>query len=140
MKYLCLAYGNEKQYEAMSKAEIEAMGVQCKSHDEELHKGGHLALIASLSPTRSTTTLRPLNGKTVLFDGPYAETKEQLGGFFILEARDLNEAIQAAFKHTAARVGEKMGCALEIRPIEFFEVTGAIGEKVSSGASGAKRA
>jgi hypothetical protein len=123
MKYLCLAYGDEKKYAAMSKAELEEMGVKCKSHDEELHQGGHLALIASLSPTRSTTTLRPLNGKTVLFDGPYAETKEQVGGFFILEARDLNEAIQAASKHPAARVGEKMGCAVEIRPIEFFEAT-----------------
>ena len=126
MKYLCLAYGDEKKYAAMSKAEIEAMGVQCRSHDEELHQGGHLALIASLSPTRSATTLRPVGGKTVLSDGPYVETKEQVGGFFILEARDLNEAIQAASRHPAARVGEKMGCAVEIRPIEFFEVTGAL--------------
>lgn len=126
MKYLCLAYGNEKQYAAMTKAELDEMGVKCKSHDAELHQGGHLALIASLSPTRSTTTLRPLNGKTEIYDGPYAETKEQVGGFFILEARDLNEAIQAASLHPAARVGEKMGCALEIRPIEFFEATGLI--------------
>jgi hypothetical protein len=126
MKYLCLAYGDEKKYAAMTKAEIEAMGVQCKSHDEELHQGGNLALIASLSPTRSTTTLRPVGGRTEVFDGPYAETKEQVGGFFILEARDLNEAIQAASKHPAARVGESMGCALEIRPIEFFEVTGVL--------------
>lgn len=126
MKYLCLAYGDERKYAALTPEELQEMGVQCKSHDEELHRGGHLALIASLSPTRSTTTLRPVGGKTVLFDGPYAETKEQVGGFFILEARDLNEAIQAASKHPAARVGEKMGCALEIRPIEFFEVTAAL--------------
>lgn len=131
MKYLCLAYGDEKKYAAMSKAELEEMGVKCKSHDEDLRhedlrQGGYLALIASLAPTRSTTTLRPLNGKTVLHDGPYIETKEQLGGFFILDARDLNEAIQAASKHPAARVGEKMGCALEIRPIDFYEVTEAV--------------
>jgi len=126
MKYLCLAYGEEKKYAAMSKAELEEMGVKCKTQDEELHQGGHLALIASLTPTRSATTLRPLNGKTVLYDGPYAETKEQLGGFFILEARDLNEAIQVASKHPAARLGENMGCALEIRPIDFFEVTEAV--------------
>jgi hypothetical protein len=67
-----------------------------------------------------------VNGKTVLSDGPYAETREQVGGFFILEARDLNEAIQAASKHPAARVGENMGCAVEIRPIEFFEVTDSL--------------
>jgi hypothetical protein len=67
-----------------------------------------------------------LGGKTVLYDGPYVETKEQVGGFFILEAKDLNEAIQAASRHPAARVGEKMGCAVEIRPIEFFEATGAL--------------
>jgi hypothetical protein len=126
MKYLCLAYGNEQQYAAMTKADLDEMGVKCKSHDEELRQGGHLALIASLAPTRSATTLRPLGGKTVLFDGPYAETKEQVGGFFILEARDLNEAIQAASRHPAARVGEKMGCAVEIRPIEFYEVTEAV--------------
>ena len=110
----------------MSKAEIEEMGVKCKSHDEDLRQGGHLALIATLAPTRSATILRPLNGKTVLSDGPYAETKEQVGGFFILEARDLNEAIQAASRHPAARVGEGMGCAVEIRPIDFYEVTEAV--------------
>ena len=126
LKYLCLAYGDEKRYAALSKTELTEMGVQCKSHDEELHQGGHLALIASLSPTRSTTTLRPVNGKTEVYDGPFAETKEQVGGFFILEARDLNEAIQAASKHPAARAGEMMGCALEIRPIEFFEASSAL--------------
>jgi hypothetical protein len=126
MKYLCLAYGDERKYQAMSKAELEEMGVKCKSHDEDLRQGGHLALIASLAPTRSSTTLRPLNGRTMIHDGPYIETKEQLGGFFILEARDLNEAIQAASKHPAARVGEMMGCALEIRPIDFYEVTEAV--------------
>jgi hypothetical protein len=125
MKYLCLAYGDEKKYAAMSKAELEEMGVKCKSLDEDLHQTGRLALIASLAPSQSTTTLRPLNGKTIVFDGPYAETKEQVGGFFILEARDLNEAIQAASKHPAARVGEKMGCALEIRPIDYYEVIAA---------------
>lgn len=126
MKYLCLAYGDEKRYAAMSKPELDEMGVHCKSHDEELHQGGHLALIASLAPTRSSTTLRSVGGKTVLYDGPYAETKEQVGGFFILEARDLNEAIQAASRHPAARMGEKLGCAVEIRPIEFFEATEAL--------------
>lgn len=126
MKYLCLAYGDEKRYAAMSPAELEEMGVACKSHDEALHQGGHLALIASLAPTRSAATLRPVGGRTVLSDGPYMETKEQVGGVFILEARDLNEAIQAASRHPAARVGEKMGCAVEIRPIEFIEVTGAL--------------
>ena len=126
MKYLCLAYGDEKKYAAMSKAEIEEMGVKCKSHDAELRQGDHLALIASLAPTRSATTLRPLNGKTVVCDGPYIETREQVGGFFILEARDLNEAIRAASRHPAARVGEKMGCALEIRPIDFYEATEAV--------------
>ena len=124
MKYLCLAYGNEEKYAALSKAEIEAFGVKCKSHDDEMHKGGHLALMASLSPSRSTTTLKPKNGKPVLYDGPYCETKDQVGGFFILEARDLNEAIQVASRHPAARLGEHMGCAIEVRPIEFFEMPG----------------
>ncbi|MGH8727702.1 MAG: YciI family protein [Burkholderiales bacterium] len=121
MKYLCLAYYDEKKFDALSKTELDAIVSQCPPHDEALRKSGHLVAQASLGPTRASTTLRPKNGKVSMTDGPYAETKEQIGGFFIIEARDLNEAIRVASKPPAARLGEQVGWGIEVRPIESFE-------------------
>jgi hypothetical protein len=84
-----------------------------------LHESGHLVLVASLGPTRSSTSIRPRGGKPWMTDGPFAETKEQIGAFFILEANDLNEAIRVASKHPAARLGEQVGWGIEVRPIEM---------------------
>lgn len=108
MKYLCLAYGSGP----LSAAERENLG--------------RLSLLASLAPGRAATTLRSVNGRTELFDGPFTGAQEQADGIFILEARDLNEAIQAAARHPAARAGGKTGCAVEIRPIDSFEAPGAL--------------
>ena len=121
MKYLCLAYYNEKKFEALSQSEVDAVVSQCPAHDAELRNSGHLIMQASLGPARATTTVRPRNGKPFITDGPFTETKEQVGGFFIIEARDLNEAILVASKHPAAQLGEKMGWGIEVRPIEGFE-------------------
>ncbi len=121
MKYLCLAYYNERAFEALSKAEVEALVSQCPAYDEALRNSGHLVIQASLGSTRATTTVRPRNGKPVVTDGPFIETKEQVGGFFIIEARDLNEAIRVASKHPAANIGEQVGWAIEVRPIEAYE-------------------
>ena len=121
MKYLCLAYYNEMAFDAMSKAEVEALVSQCPPYDEALRSSGHLVIQASLGSTRATTTVRPRNGKPLVTDGPFIETKEQVGGFFIIEARDLNEAIRVASKHPAANVGEQVGWAIEVRPIEAYE-------------------
>ena len=121
MKYLCLAYYNETAFDAMSKAEVEALVSQCPPYDEALRSSGHLVIQASLGSTRATTTVRPRNGKPLVTDGPFIETKEQVGGFFIIEARDLNEAIRVASKHPAANIGEQVGWAIEVRPIEAYE-------------------
>jgi hypothetical protein len=121
MKYLCLAYYDEKKFESMSRAEMEALVSRCPPHDAELRKSGHLVMQASLGPTSASTTIRPRNGKPAITDGPFAETKEQVGGFFIIEARDLNEAIRVASKHPAATLGEQCGWGIEVRPIEGFE-------------------
>jgi hypothetical protein len=121
MKYLCLAYYNEKLFDAMPKAQFEAIVSQCPAHDEELRKSGHLVIQASLGSPRATITVRPSNGKPSVTDGPFTETKEQVGGFFIIEARDLNEAIRVASKHPAAHLGEQMGWGIEVRPIETYE-------------------
>jgi hypothetical protein len=121
MKYLCLAYYDEQKFAALSKPELEALVSQCPARDEELRKSGHLLLQASLGSGKATATLRPRNGKPSITDGPFTETKEQVGGFFIIEARDLNEAILVASKHPAAQLGEEVGWGIEVRPIEVFE-------------------
>jgi len=121
MKYLCLAYYDVKKFEALPKAELDALVSQCPARDEELRKSGHLLIQASLGDLQSSTTIRPRNGKPSITDGPYTETKEQVGGFFMIEARDLNEAILVASKHPAAHLGERVGWGVEVRPIEFFE-------------------
>jgi len=115
MKYLCLAYGDQKKMATLSKEQFEALVARCKLHDEELHKSGHF--VSSSSLDWDTTTIRPRNGKPVVTDGPFVETKETVGGLFIIEARDLNEAIRIASLHPAAHLGEQYGWAIEIRPI-----------------------
>jgi hypothetical protein len=120
MKYLCLAYYDEKKFEALPEAQLRAIVSQCPPHDEELRRSGHLVAQASLGPTKSSAVIRPRNGRPAVTDGPFAETKEQVGGFFIIEARDLNEAVRVASKHPAAHLGEQMGWGIEVRPIEMF--------------------
>jgi len=119
MRYLCLAYYDEKKFDALPKPEVDALVRKCKAHDQELHDSGHLVLVASLGPTRSSTSIRPRGGKPWMTDGPFAEAKEQIGAFFILEANDLNEAIRVASKHPAAYLGEQVGWGIEVRPIEM---------------------
>jgi len=121
VKYLCLAYYDEEKFGVMPEAELDALVSKCKAHDQELHASGHLVLVASLGPTRSSVSIRPRAGKPWMSDGPFAETKEQIGALFILEANDLNEAIRVASKHPAAHLGEQVGWGIEVRPIEMFE-------------------
>jgi len=115
MKYLCLAYGDRAKMEALSKDEMDAIGRECQPHMEELHKSGHV--ISDEGLRWETMSIRPRNGKVSVTDGPFVETKEQVGGVFIIEARDLNEAILVASKHPAAHVGEQLGWGIEVRPI-----------------------
>ena len=121
MKYLCLAYYDEQKFDALSKADLDALVSQCPRYDAELRQSGHLVVQASLGPVRATTSLRPRNGRVSVTDGPFAETKEQVGGFFIIEAKDLNEAIRVASMHPAAHLGEQVGWGIEVRSIEGFE-------------------
>ena len=85
--------------------------------------------VGSLAATKDSVSLRPRNGKVTVTDGPYAETKEQLGSYFLIEARDLNEAIQVASKHPAARLNEHLGWGVEVRPIEMYRV-GVVADQV----------
>ena len=115
MKYLCLAYGSEERMKSLTKPEFEALVAKCRVHDEELRRTGKVVMTESLE--WGTTTIRPQGGRTVVTDGPFVETKEQAGGVFIVEARDLNEAIRIASLHPAAHLGEQLGWAIEVRPI-----------------------
>src|SRR4030095_14490363 len=95
---------------------------------DDLRRTGQLLEVGSLAATRDSVSLRPRGGKVSVTDGPYAETKEQLGSYFLIEARDRNEAIQVASKHPAARLNEHLGWGVEVRPIEMCRVEVAAGK------------
>jgi hypothetical protein len=109
MKYLCLVYLEEEKLRAVPDRECQACG-------DGLRSSGMLVAAEALQPVATATTLRIRDGKASVTDGPFAETKEQLAGFYLIEARDLNEAIQAASKIPPAREG-----SIEIRPVRQLE-------------------
>jgi hypothetical protein len=111
MKYVCLGYIEANKFETMSDSERNGMLDECFSYDDDLRRNGHFAGGEALQGASTATTLRWKNGKVSITDGPYAETKEQLGGILILEARDLDHAIQLMSKHPGVKVGP-----FEIRP------------------------
>jgi hypothetical protein len=115
MKYLCLAYGDREKMQALTKAEFEALFAKCGEHDAELKKSGHYVSAQSLE--WDSMCIRVRNGKRVITDGPWAETKEQIGGVVVIEAKDLNEAVRIASMHPAAHLGEHLGWGIEVRPI-----------------------
>jgi hypothetical protein len=112
MRYACLVYLVEKEMAAMSESEARACTEESLAYDEALRRSGHLIVAQALAPVETATTVRVRHGKLTATDGPFAETKEQLGGFILIEARDLNEAIQAASRIPLARRG-----SIEVRPI-----------------------
>lgn len=114
MKFLCLGYAEEKKWEALSKEELEAMVQECLAYDDTLKAKGHIVRGEALQSARSAKTLRWRDGKVSVIDGPYAETKEQIGGLFVLEARDLDHAVQLMSEHP----GVRLGGPIEIRPID----------------------
>lgn len=99
MRYICLGYYDEKRWETISERERNALMDECFAYDDALRKNGHFVGGEALQSVRNAVTLRPTNGKLSITDGPYAETKEQLGGILVLEARDLNHAIQLMSNH-----------------------------------------
>ena len=111
MKYLCLVYGEEKALANMPDE-------HCVAFDEDVRKSGHCIASEALQPVSTATTVRVRNGKVAVTDGPFAETKEFLAGFYMIEARDLNEAIQIASRIPPATVG-----SIEIRPIRPIRET-----------------
>ncbi|MBI3579642.1 MAG: YciI family protein [Ignavibacteriales bacterium] len=112
MKYICLGYMEERTWDTMSEREQKTFIDECLAYDKELRKNGYFTGGEALQSVRTATTLRYKNGKLSITDGPFAETKEQLGGILVLEARDLNHAIQLMSNHPSTR----MSGTWEIRP------------------------
>ncbi|HYT71080.1 MAG TPA: YciI family protein [Gemmatimonadales bacterium] len=116
MRYLCLIYDEEKKLAALSKSESEAFMGEYFAFTEGIKKSGHHVGGEALQPVQTATTVRVRNGKLSTTDGPFAETKEQLGGFYLINARDLNDALQVASRIPSARLG-----SVEVRPIMEFD-------------------
>lgn len=120
MKYLCLAYYNTQQFADMTPDAMQALVSQCPAHDAALNASGRVLVQASLGDPEKTKIIHPKNGKPSFTDGPYAETKEQVGGFFIIDAENMDDALRIASLHPAARIGEQAGWCIEVRPIDYF--------------------
>jgi len=116
MKYVCLIYDEEKKAAAMTKAEGDAFMGEYFAFTEGIKKSGQYVGGEALQPVQSATTVRVRDGKMSTTDGPFAETKEQLGGYYLIEARDLNDALQVAQKIPSVRTG-----SIEVRPIQEFD-------------------
>lgn len=116
MKYMCLIYYDEKNLDSLSKKDFEELVDESLEFDEELQRNGQSLARGALQSIQTATSIRIRNGKTSITDGPFVETKEQLGGIVVIEANDLNEAIQIASKLPPARLG-----GVEVRPIRELQ-------------------
>lgn len=112
MQYLLLIYDNEKDFEAMPEEAAQKVMAGYMKFGTDIKASGHLVGSNRLKPVDSATTVRVRNGKTTTTDGPYAETREQLGGYYLIEAKDLDEALKIAAKIPSAEFG-----SIEVRPI-----------------------
>jgi hypothetical protein len=119
MRYLCLIYLDEGELAAMPERDMDALNARHLAFNDEILGSGHFIEAEALQPAAATTCVRVRNGKATLTDGPYAETKEMVAGFYVIEARDLNEAIQVASRIPSAPLG-----TLEVRPCRDLEVDG----------------
>jgi len=126
MRYLCLIYLDEKEFSRLPEKDINELNRRHLELNEELVESGHFVEAEALQPASATTCVKVRNGRTSLTDGPYAETKEMVAGFYVIEARDLNEAIQVAARLPSAPHG-----TIEVRPCRDLEVDG-VSHKASS--------
>ena len=117
MQYLCLIYQDEAIVQNRSKSELDAILAEYTDFTADIKKAGRLIGVNRLQPVRTATTVRIRDGNVVATDGPFAETKEQLGGYYLIEARDLNDAIQTAARIPSARFG-----SVEVRPIRDMQI------------------
>jgi hypothetical protein len=119
VRYLCLIYLDEQQLGALPEKEVDALNGRHLQYNDELLDRGIFIEAEALQPAASATCVRVRNGKASLTDGPYAETKEMVAGFYLIEARDLNEAVQVASRLPSAPLG-----VVEVRPCRDLEIEG----------------
>ena len=132
MKYLCLIYENEKGWEQMPKEQADAVMGEYFAFTDGIKKSGQYVGGDALHPTQTATTVRVRNGKTLTTDGPFAETKEQLGGYYLIDAKDLNEALQVASRIPSARWG-----SVEVRPVvDFSQAPGGVDSGAAQATTG----
>jgi hypothetical protein len=120
MKYLCMVIVDEKKLNALPEAELQELIDRSLAYDDTLRKGGHFLAAQALESTEAATMLRTRNGKLSVTDGPFAETNEQIGGFMLIEARDLNEAIRLASEIPGIVLG-----GVEVRPVKELVASNA---------------
>ncbi len=113
MKYICLGYYDKSKFDSRTEAEQNAMFDECLEYDDHLRANGHFVGGEALQPQETAITVSWKNGKVITTDGPFTETKEQIGGILILEARDMNHAVQLMAQHPAVRYGS----IFDIRPV-----------------------
>ena len=119
MRYLCLIYLDERELAVMPEKDMDDLNARHLELNNELLDAGHFVEAEALQPASAATCVQVRNGRTTLTDGPYAETKEMVAGFYVIEARDLNEAIQVAAQLPSAPLG-----TIEVRPCRDLEVDG----------------
>jgi hypothetical protein len=122
MKYLGLAYFTPEKFDALAPDDVKKLVSQCPALDEKMRATGKVLVSASLGDLDKWATLLPRSGKTRVTDGPYIESKEVVGGLFIIEADSRDEAITLASMHPAAKIGEEGGWAVELIPLDFYLV------------------
>jgi hypothetical protein len=115
MQYLLLIYEDETRFARMTEADTAAVMGEYATFTEAIKKSGHLVAGDALQPTSTATTVRVRDGKTLTTDGPFAETREQLGGYYLVEAKNLDEAIAIAARIPSVRAG-----SVEVRPVQVF--------------------
>jgi hypothetical protein len=113
MKYLCIAYEEEQKLNGLTEGEWQALREETLNYVDTLRKTGRLIVTHALQSATTASTVRVRAGEVLVTDGPFAETKEQIGGFFLIEAKDFAEAVQTAARWPSARIG-----SIEVRPIE----------------------
>lgn len=115
MKYLCLVYLEQEKMDALTPSELAKVQDDSRTYDEDLQRSGHLIAAQALEPVKTATTVRVRGGKRLVIDGPFAETKEHLGGFILINARSRKDAVAVAAKIPLAKIG-----SIEVRPIMEF--------------------
>jgi hypothetical protein len=113
MRYLCMVFYDERALDALTGTQYDALVAEALAYHDELRQNGHFVAAQALQPVETATTVRIREGRIAATDGPFAETKEQLGGFLLIDARDLNEAITLASRLPPARLG-----GVEVRPVK----------------------